>query len=295
MVNKGYFNSIHPNFGFTFYSSFLMLFCVYSLFKLILEACKNEIEECKHESPETKITLPEELCGYSASITWEPSTIITVKTDNNNLWGTISFQLNHNVLWYTLFNSEGCGFECGSFTQNKPPTEEEMVDMFSEDYEYTFQLSNPSQLTSLPLSTLILEVNGTSSQMNSLESLDFHFFPALREVVIKDCSFRNIKRLFFTSLQFLESIVIGRNCFTTTEEAISTIADRIVRISGCSALKSITVGDYSLSECCDLQIKCNPNLETIHFGSFSFFNCPYFILDGTCSFDSIIISSSFSS
>mgnify|MGYP001660504113 FL=1 len=57
-------------------------------------------------------------------------------------------------------------------------------------------------------------------------------------------------------------------------------ADRVVHISGCSALESITVEDYSLSECCDLQIKCNPSLKTINFGSFSFFNCPDFILDG---------------
>ena len=187
---------------------------------------------------------------------------------------------NSDVLSYILFNSKGDPFECGSFSLSNAPEDSEMIDMTSEDYEYTFQLSNCSQLTSLPLCTMILDVNGSTKEMNSLESLDFHFYPALREIVIRNSSFKNVKKLFFTSLSFLESIIIGKNCFTTTENEISMTADRVVHISGCSALESITVEDYSLSECCDLQIKCNPSLKTINFGSFSFFNCPDFILDG---------------
>ena len=257
-----------------------MLFCVYSILKSISEICIRELTKIQSQSSETKISLPTELCGYSVTVSYEPKKVIIVNTDVDNHWANVVIDSNSDVLSYILFNSKGDPFECGSFSLSNAPEDSEMIDMTSEDYEYTFQLSNCSQLTSLPLCTMILDVNGSTKEMNSLESLDFHFYPALREIVIRNSSFKNVKKLFFTSLSFLESIIIGKNCFTTTENEISMTADRVVHISGCSALESITVEDYSLSECCDLQIKCNPSLKTINFGSFSFFNCPDFILDG---------------
>ena len=272
-----------------------MLFCVYSILKSISEICIRELAQIHCLSSETKISLPAELCGYSVSISHETKTTLEIRTDDDKQWAKVFIESNSDVLSYILFNYKGDPFECGSFSLSNKPDAEEMIDMSSEDYEYTFQLSDCSMLTSLPFCTMILDVNGSTNDMNSLEILDFHFFPALREIVIRDSSFKNIKKLYFTSLSFLESIVIGKNCFTTTENEISTTANRTLRISGCSALESITIEDYSLSECCDLQIKCNPNLKTIHFGSFSFFNCPDFILDGRFIYVVLTVRSSFSS
>lgn len=60
---------------------------------------------------------------------------------------------------------------------------------------------------------MVLDLDG-SGAMNSVTTLDFHLFPALRSVTIGDHSFRNVKHLSFSSLRCLETITIGSNCFT---------------------------------------------------------------------------------
>lgn len=256
---------------------FSMLNSVYTLLKGIVEA-GNGVTTPENENG--LIPLPSSLCGYAAWVQCDEETDakkIVVKTEEGDGFATIWLG---KELQYELVNGSGAVYETGIFVLDCPPTSEEAVDLSEDEYAYSFQVHTCEEMNMLSSCVMVLDLDG-SGAMNSVAKLDFHLFPALRSVTIGDHSFRNVKHLSFSSLRCLETITIGSNCFTTTEDMISFAADREMYLCGCDALQSVEIGNYSLSECSVLTIRDAPSLESLHFGSFTFFNCPEFVLNGS--------------
>ena len=255
---------------------FSMLNCVFTLLKGVVEASRAV---AVNGDGDELIPLPSSLCGYAAWIRRDGETDakkIIVKTEEGDGFATVWMD---KELRYELLNGNGTAVETGVFALDCPPTSEEAVDLSEDEYAYSFQVHTCEEMTFLSSCVMVLDLDG-SGAMNAVTKLDFHLFPALRSVTIADHSFRNVKHLSFSSLRCLEAIVIGSNCFTTTEDMISFIADRELHICGCDALQSIEIGNYSLSECSVLTLREAPSLESVHFGAFTFFNCPLFVLAG---------------
>ena len=259
-----------------------MLYCVYHLFKEIVEECQKQIGFLRDNSTQLPLELPDFTPGYKVLIQEEGNEQcykIEIRTWNGKIFGVIFWNRAMEEMYYSIFDVKGRQVEEGAFLLSTKPTEEEMVDLTEEDYEYTFSISSADTYADLPLTTLILELDGSDSakwDQDEIHSLDFQFLPALREIIIKDNSFTSVKSLNFSSLNYLESIIIGRNCFTSTPNAISSTTGRLFHVCECPALQSITVGAYSLSECNNFKLENTPQLTSISFDSFAFFNSPVF-------------------
>ena len=256
---------------------FSMLNSVYTLLKGVVEASDGA---ATHENEEEPIALPSSLWGYAAWVQRDGDTgakKIRIKTEEGDEFAVVWVR---EELSYELRNGSGEVYEKGIFALDRPPTSEEAADLSEDEYAYSFRVHTCEEMRTLSSSVMVLELDG-SGAMDSMTKLDFHLFPSLRSVTISDHSFRNVKRLSFSSLRFLETIAIGSNCFTMTEDMISFTADRELHVCGCNALQSIEIGNYSLSECSVLAIRDAPCLESLHFGSFTFFNCPVFVLNGS--------------
>ena len=264
-----------------------MLHCVYYLFKEIVEECQKRIGILRAQETQLPLELPECTPGYKVLIKEEEKEQcykIEVQTWNGKIFGIIVWNMTMEEIYYSIFDMKGRQVEEGVFLLSTKPTEEEMIDLTEEDYEYTFSVSSADTLSDLPLSTLILELDGSDTSRwnkDGTVSLDFQFLPALREIIIKDNSFQSVKQVNFSSLYCLESITIGRNCFTSTPNAISTTRGRLFHVCDCPALQSIAIGAYSLSECSDFQLENTPQLTSISFDSFVFFNSPVFNISST--------------
>ena len=264
-----------------------MLHCVYYLFKEIIEECQKQIGILRDQGTQFPLKLSDFTPGYKVLIQEEGKEQcykIEVQTWNGKIFGRMLWNTKMEEIYYSIFDMKGRQVEEGAFLLSTKPTEEEMVDLTEEDYEYTFSISSIDTLPDLPQSTLILELDGSdTSKWNEGEtiSLDFQFLPALREIIIKDNSFQSVKQVSFSSLYCLESITIGRNCFTSTPNAISTTKGRLFHVCDCPALQSIDIGAYSLSECNDFKLENTPQLTSISFDSFVFFNSPVFNISST--------------
>ena len=263
-----------------------MLYCVYSLFVDIVTAFKQQIEENQQQQIEWELDVPNALQGYRIRVQNDSACgnyIITVNTYKGNKFGEIHWNMNSELNTYTLYSMKGYEREKGVFSLSRGPTEEEAVDLYAEDYEYTYSVTSHEMLSDLPICTMVMEIDGSvgSSEFDEkYDSLDFQFFPALRDINIRNNSFPSVRHLSFSSLRYLENISIGKNCFTSTPNLISTKNDRAFHVCGCTSLQSITIGDYSLSECNEFLLKDCPQLLDISFSRFVFFNSSSFRLCG---------------
>lgn len=263
-----------------------MLYCVYSLFVDIVTAFREQVEQNQQDQAEWELDVPTALEGYKIRI--QNDSIygkynITVNTCKGNKFGEIQWNMNSDANAYILYNMKGQERENGVFSLSSRPSEEEAMDLYAEDYEYTYSVTSHEMLSDLPICTMVLDIDGSvgSSEFDEkYDNLDLQFFPALRDLNIQNNSFPSVHCLSFSSLRYLENISIGKNCFTSTPNLISTKNDRAFHVCGCSSLQSITIGEYSLSECKEFILEDCPQLSMLNFSRFVFFNSSSFRLRG---------------
>ena len=96
--------------------------------------------------------------------------------------------------------------------------------------------------------------------------------PRLKRIVIGDDSFGSVRLFRLGRLEVLESVIIGKRCFTFCK----SYTDDCGRIDGCcsmekcSALVSIQIGDYSFADYGTYDCANLPSLQTMAIAEFCF-------------------------
>ena len=105
----------------------------------------------------------------------------------------------------------------------------------------------------------------------------------LKRIVMGDESYKRVVLFEIDGLNLLESIVIGKKCFTiaTIDGTAITwgLKDGTLRISNCPKLKSIQIGDNSFASYRSFELKNLPSLQSIDIGEYCF-SLSQFLLTG---------------
>ena len=97
----------------------------------------------------------------------------------------------------------------------------------------------------------------------SFTKLDLLSFVHLRQFEVGDCSFVYVKEVRMIGLKWLESVVIGENCFTK-EESRSPACH--LYLKDCERLRELRIGDHSFENNSSWVIVNLPSLEEIEVG-----------------------------
>ena len=103
----------------------------------------------------------------------------------------------------------------------------------------------------------------------SLTVLDLSRFRRLKKLVIGEECFRYVNELKMTGLYYLESVVIGKNCFTKCKNGWDNHGetDRRFELKDCPKLKELKVGVFSFNDYMGCEIENVDALEVIAMGN----------------------------
>ena len=151
--------------------------------------------------------------------------------------------------------------------------------------------TNPSQVQQLVIG------NHQFNDSNMIV-LKLNDFCRLRHFVVGDDSFGYVRFLEMMGLHELESIAIGRMCFTVAKDWLTIWKkdeeDGACRIGSCPKLQSIVIGDCSFADYYGLQLDSVPSLQSIRLGVGCFYHAPQFSLTRSTLYrDSVCRSSQF--
>lgn len=121
---------------------------------------------------------------------------------------------------------------------------------------------------------------------NEVESFVFPpFLGSLKRIDIGDDCFGSIRSLKLTGLIELESVTIGKRCFThatsETQMFVEMGSDGTFEITDCPNLKSLQIGDFSFADYHLLEVEILPSLQQVVVGSYAFHWSYLFSLSGT--------------
>ena len=97
----------------------------------------------------------------------------------------------------------------------------------------------------------------------SFTKLNLLSFVHLRQFEVADCSFVYVKEVRMIGLKWLESVVIGENCFTK-EESRSPACH--LYLKDCERLRELRIGNHSFENNSSWVIVNLPSLEEIEVG-----------------------------
>ena len=97
----------------------------------------------------------------------------------------------------------------------------------------------------------------------SFMKLDLVSFVHLRQFEVADCSFVYVKEVKMIGLKWLESVVIGENCFTKEGSRSPT---RHLYLKDCERLRELRIGNHSFENNSSWVIVNLPSLEEMEVG-----------------------------
>ena len=109
----------------------------------------------------------------------------------------------------------------------------------------------------------VLIVDTLACNTPSFTKLNLLSFVHLRQFEVGDCSFVYVKEVKMIGLKWLESVVIGENCFTK-EGSRSPI--RLLYLKDCERLRELSIGDHSFEKYSSWVIVNLPSLEEMEVG-----------------------------
>ena len=112
---------------------------------------------------------------------------------------------------------------------------------------------------------------------NSIASFNISNIGVLNRIVIGDNCFGKVRVFDLDGLSELESVEIGSESFSISDEERS---DGSYRIVNCPKLKSIQIGDFSFSDYHSFELSNLPSLQSIDMGHRCFWFAPSFSLTG---------------
>ncbi len=137
----------------------------------------------------------------------------------------------------------------------------------------------PSYVYFTTLSTSIDKMIFTSnSQLEmGLVTMDLSSFSQLKSFECGDNSFNSVRQFIINGLNELESISIGMNSFTLSENSASERLNREFHLKNCLSLRELSIDRYSFSDYHIFELNNLPNLKSIMIGSSSTSNNFYFV------------------
>ena len=132
---------------------------------------------------------------------------------------------------------------------------------------------NSSSIDSLPSSSVNVTIpNNLWMNISSISTL-LNRFTDMERLEIGDYDLETVKEFHLNGVSKLQVIEIGKNSFTSTPNSNGFDEQRSFEILNCAKLESITIGDYSFSDCAStFEIRSCPNLVSIQLGRMTFFN-----------------------
>ena len=109
----------------------------------------------------------------------------------------------------------------------------------------------------------VLIVDTLACNTPSFTKLNLLSFVHLRQFEVGDCSFVYVKEVKMIGLKWLESVVIGENCFTK-EGSRSPI--RLLYLKDCERLRELRIGNHSFENNSSWVIVNLPSLEEMEVG-----------------------------
>ncbi len=100
----------------------------------------------------------------------------------------------------------------------------------------------------------------------SFTKLDLFPFAHLRQFEVGDISFVYVKEVKMIGLKWLESVVIGENCFTKEENEMRKSPTRHLCLKDCERLRELRIGNHSFENNSSWVIVNLPSLEEIEVG-----------------------------
>ena len=88
----------------------------------------------------------------------------------------------------------------------------------------------------------------------------------LNSIVIGDDCFENVKEVNLIGMNQLESVVIGKNCFTKQRNSYGNDPSRHFHLKNCERMRELKMGCYSFSDYTVCEIENVPSLEVIEMG-----------------------------
>ena len=102
-----------------------------------------------------------------------------------------------------------------------------------------------------------------------LVTMDLSSFSQLKSFECGDNSFNSVRQFIINGLNELESISIGMNSFTLSENSASERLNREFHLKNCLSLRELSIDRYSFSDYHIFELNNLPNLKSIVIGSSS--------------------------
>ena len=102
-----------------------------------------------------------------------------------------------------------------------------------------------------------------------LVTMDLSSFSQLKSFECGDNSFNSVRQFIINGLNELESISIGMNSFTLSENSASERLNREFHLKNCLSLRELSIDRYSFSDYHIFELNHLPNLKSIMIGSSS--------------------------
>ena len=112
----------------------------------------------------------------------------------------------------------------------------------------------------------VLIVDTLACNTPSFTKLDLFPFAHLRQFEVGDISFGYVKEVKMIGLKWLESVVIGENCFTKEENEIRKSPTRHLCLKDCERLRELRIGSHSFENNSSWVIVNLPSLEEMEVG-----------------------------
>ena len=153
------------------------------------------------------------------------------------------------------------------------------------DYDGLWKNDKPStlQFDGLTIDNYTESIEIVNNSFKEVESFIPPFFlHSLKRIVIGDECFGKVRVFELNGLGELESVVIGKRCFSmnSKEPWNSERNDGVCSIMNCLKLEFIHIGDYSLGDYHSFELNNLPSLQSIDIGEYCFYWSPSFSLTG---------------
>ena len=134
---------------------------------------------------------------------------------------------------------------------------------------YARIVSSYIDIDSISVSTEELTFMDYSQLEMGLVTMDLSSFSQLKSFECGDNSFNSVRQFIINGLNELESISIGMNSFTLSENSYSERLNREFHLKNCLSLRELSIDRYSFSDYHTFELSNLPNLKSIVIGSSS--------------------------
>ena len=134
---------------------------------------------------------------------------------------------------------------------------------------YAKIISSYIDIDSISVSTEELTFMDYSQLEMGLVTMDLSSFSQLKSFECGDNSFNSVRQFIINGLNELESISIGMNSFTLSENSYSERLNREFHLKNCLSLRELSIDRYSFSDYHTFELNNLPNLKSIVIGSSS--------------------------